>query len=118
VAFHRSHGKLATVTAVRPPAKFGALDLHDDLVRAFDEKPQTGEGWVNGGFFLLEPEVLEYVEGDTTAWESTPMEQLAKDGQLVAYRHDGFWHCVDTLRDLQTLQRQWDTGRAPWRIWQ
>lgn len=118
LAFHRGHGKIATVTAVRPPAKFGALNIERDQVLAFDEKPQTGEGWVNGGFFLLEPEVFGYLGDDTTAWESSPLEQLAKDGQLAAYRHDGFWHCVDTLRDLQTLQRQWDSGNPPWQVWE
>jgi glucose-1-phosphate cytidylyltransferase len=117
LAFHRSHGRLATLTAVRPPARFGHIQLDNALVTEFSEKPQTGEGWINGAFFVLEPEVFDYIEGDATQWEREPLENLAKDGQLMAYRHSGFWQCVDTLRDKKTLERLWETGEAPWRVW-
>ncbi len=115
LAFHRSHGKLATVTAVRPPARFGSLTFFGDLVTRFDEKPQIGEGWINGGFFVLEPEVLDYIAGDNIVFEKEPLERLSRDGQLVAYRHQGFWQCMDTLRDVRLLERLWAEGRAPWR---
>ena len=117
LAFHRQHGKLATVTAVRPPARFGGLEFEGELVRTFTEKPQIGEGWINGGFFVLEPAVLDYIEGDDTPWEYAPLERLAADGQLVAYRHEDFWQCMDTLRDLRLLESLWAEGRAPWKIW-
>ncbi len=117
VSFHRRHGKLATVTAVRPPARFGGLDFEGDLVTQFVEKPQIGEGWINGGFFVLEPRVLDYVEGDETHFEYEPLQRLAEDSQLVAYRHEGFWQCMDTLRDVRLLRRLWDGGGAPWRVW-
>jgi glucose-1-phosphate cytidylyltransferase len=117
VEFHRRHGKLATVTAVRPQARFGGLNFAGDLVTIFSEKPQIGEGWVNGGFFVLEPGVLDYIAGDETPWEYEPLERLAADGQLVAYRHDGFWQCMDTLRDVRFLESLWQTGRAPWNVW-
>jgi glucose-1-phosphate cytidylyltransferase len=115
--FHRAHGRLATVTAVRPPARFGGLTFDGDLVTEFSEKPQIGEGWINGGFFVLEPGVLDYVEGDDTVFERDPLERLAKDGQLVANRHEGFWQCMDTLRDLRLLESLWATGKAPWKVW-
>ncbi|HEV8584670.1 MAG TPA: glucose-1-phosphate cytidylyltransferase [Methylomirabilota bacterium] len=115
--FHRSHGKLATVTAVRPPARFGGLVFQGDLVTEFTEKPQVGEGWINGGFFVFEPGVLDYVDGDDTYLEREPLERLAKDGQLVAHRHEGFWQCMDTVRDLKLLETLWETGRAPWKTW-
>lgn len=117
LAFHRSHGKLATLTAVRPPARFGHLELHGDQISEFSEKPQTGEGWINGAFFVLEPEVMDYVGGDITQWEREPLEHLAKDGQLMAYRHYGFWQCMDTLRDWKLLQGMWDANEAPWINW-
>lgn len=117
VEFHRSHGKLATVTAVRPPARFGGLKFDGDRVTEFLEKPQTGEGWINGGFFVLEPEVLDYVAGDHTIWEREPLERLASDGQLVAFRHDGFFQPMDTLREKQQLEELWRSGQAPWRVW-
>lgn len=117
VSFHRQHGKLATITAVRPPARFGGLGFEGDLVNSFEEKPQIGEGWINGGFFVLEPEVLEYIEGDATPWEGDPLERLAREGQLVAYRHEGFWQCMDTLRDVRLLENLWAEDRAPWKIW-
>ena len=115
VRFHRSHGKLATVTAVRPPARFGGLEFDGDLVRAFTEKPQTGEGWINGGFFVFEPEVLDYLCDDDTSLEHDALHQLAADGQLAAYRHEGFWQCMDTLRDKHLLETLWQEGQAPWK---
>ena len=117
LAFHESHGKLATVTAVRPPARFGRLEMEGNRVVEFSEKPQLGEGWINGAFFVLEPQVLEYIEGDETMFEHAPMERLAGDGQLMAYKHDSFWQCMDTLRDKHTLQKLWDSGNPPWKLW-
>jgi glucose-1-phosphate cytidylyltransferase len=117
VEYHRSHGKLATLTAVRPPARFGGLQFSGDMVSEFTEKPQLGEGWVNGGFFVMEPQVLDYIEGDETVLEREPLERLALEGQLVAYRHDDFWQSMDTLRDVRLLERLWDTGSAPWKVW-
>lgn len=117
LAFHRSHGKLATITAVRPPARFGKLTFHGNQVIRFAEKPQLEEGWINGAFFVLEPGVFDYIEGDETQWEREPLEGLANDGQLMAYRHDGFWQCMDTLRDKKLLEAYWDRGNAPWKTW-
>jgi glucose-1-phosphate cytidylyltransferase len=117
LAFHRSHGKLATLTAVRPPARFGHIELQGDQVAEFSEKPQTREGWINGAFFVLEPGVFDYIDGDDTQWEREPLEQLAKDGQLMAYRHTSFWQCMDTLRDKVLLEELWQSGNAPWNIW-
>ncbi len=117
LAFHRSHGKLATLTAVRPPARFGHLDLDGDRVAEFSEKPQTREGWINGAFFVLEPGVMDYIDGDDAQWEREPLERLARDGQLRAYRHTSFWQCMDTLRDKVLLNELWSSGRAPWKIW-
>jgi glucose-1-phosphate cytidylyltransferase len=114
LAFHRRHGRLATLTAVRPPARFGALSLDGDLVERFVEKPQLGEGWINGGFFVLEPQVLDYIEGDETVFEHGPLERLTREGQLAAYRHDGFWQCMDTMRDVRLLEGLWESGEAPW----
>lgn len=116
--FHRSHGKLATVTAVRPAARFGGLNFDGDLVAKFVEKPQIGEGWINGGFFVLEPGVLDYIEGDETILEREPLERLAEEGQLVAYRHEDFWQCVDTLRDVRLLESLWQSGSVPWKMWE
>jgi glucose-1-phosphate cytidylyltransferase len=115
--FHRAHGKLATLTAVRPPARFGHIELEGDVVTEFSEKPQAREGWINGAFFVLEQEVLDYIDGDETEWEKEPLERLAADGQLMAYRHDGFWQCMDTLRERKLLEQLWDSGEAPWRVW-
>ncbi|MDW8344335.1 MAG: glucose-1-phosphate cytidylyltransferase [Verrucomicrobiae bacterium] len=115
--FHRAHGRLATVTAVRPPARFGGLIFNGDYVVEFTEKPQIGEGWINGGFFVLEPGVLDYIEGDDTVFERSPLERLAHDRQLVAYRHDDFWQCMDTLRDARLLESLWQSGKAPWKLW-
>ena len=115
--FHRSHGKLATVTAVHPPARFGELNLDGSAVMKFSEKTQTHEGWINGGFFVLEPEVLNYIQGDETSFEREPMERLAEDHQLMAFRHEGFWQPVDTLREKELLDHLWESGKAPWKIW-
>jgi len=117
VDFHRSHGKLATVTAVSPVARFGSLILHGNVVSQFCEKPQTGEGWINGGFFVFEPAVLDYIGGDQTSLEREPLERLAAEGQLMAFRHANFWHPMDTLRDKQFLDVLWTTGKAPWKMW-
>lgn len=116
VAFHRRHGKLCTLTAVRPPARFGALELDGDMITSFTEKPQTGEGWINGAFFVLEPEVFDYIDGDDTQFEHAPLENLAKDGQLMAYQHTGFWQCMDTVRDKKLLENLWEHD-APWKVW-
>ena len=114
VAFHRTHGRLATVTAVRPGGRFGALSFEGDRVKTFKEKPQAGEGWINGGFFVFEPTVLDYLDSDSTILEGEPMERLAADGQLMAYRHDGFWQCMDTIRDRDLLNALWASGSAAW----
>ena len=115
VAFHKTHGKLATVTAVHPPSRFGALVLDGDHVRDFSEKPQAEEGWINGGFFVFEPGVLDYLSDDDTILERGPLEQLAIDGQIVAFRHTGFWQPMDTLREKELLESLWASGKAPWR---
>ena len=118
LAFHRSHGKLATITAVRPPARFGALVFDGDRVERFSEKPVGGEGWINGGFLVFEPGMFEYLKhGDATSLESQGLEALAADGQLMAYRHSGFWQCMDTIRDKTLLQNLWASGNAPWKLW-
>lgn len=114
LAFHRSHGKLATVTAVRPPVRFGELLIEDDHVNHFQEKPQAGEGWINGGFFVFEPGVFDFIKGDETLLEREPLEQLAQSGQLMAFTHTGFWQCMDTIRDRDFLQSSWQSGKAPW----
>ncbi|HEY3885174.1 MAG TPA: glucose-1-phosphate cytidylyltransferase [Vicinamibacterales bacterium] len=116
LAFHRRQGGLATLTAVRPPARFGALEFEGDRIRHFKEKSTLHEGWINGGFFAVEFAALRYVTSDVM-WEHAPMEQLAADGQLFAYRHEEFWQCMDTLRDLRYLESLWDAGRAPWKTW-
>lgn len=115
--FHRSSGKLATITAVRPPARFGQMIFSGETIVRFEEKPQIGEGWINGGFFVLEPEVVQYIQGDQVAWEREPLERLAAEGRLSAYRHCDFWHCMDNLRDVQLLEKLWSEGNAPWRLW-
>jgi glucose-1-phosphate cytidylyltransferase len=117
VQFHRAHGKLATVTAVRPAARFGGIDLDGDIVKSFAEKDQTNEGWINGGFFVLEPKVLDYIEGDDTIWERGPLERLVADGHLRAFRHEGFWWPMDTMRDVKFLETHWASGKAPWKSW-
>ncbi|HVW83687.1 MAG TPA: glucose-1-phosphate cytidylyltransferase [Bryobacteraceae bacterium] len=117
IRFHRSHGKLATLTAVRPTARFGHLALDGSVVTEFSEKPQTREGWINGAFFVLEPEVFDYIDGDSTHWEKEPLERLAREGQLMAYQHTSFWQCMDTLREKKYLESLWQSGQAPWQIW-
>jgi glucose-1-phosphate cytidylyltransferase len=114
LAFHRAHGRLATVTAVRPAARFGDLELEGDQVSVFAEKPQMGEGWISGGFFVFEPAVLDYIADDTTMLERAPLEKLADSGQLMAYRHSGYWQPMDTMRDKNTLEALWAAGTAPW----
>lgn len=115
--FHEAHGKIGTVTAVRPPARFGGLHLEGDAVGEFLEKPQAEAGWINGGFFVFEPEFLEYLDDDTTILERKPLEALAENDQLMAFRHDGFWQPMDTLREKRLLESLWDGGSAPWKIW-
>ena len=117
VAFHRGHGKLATISAVSPIARFGRLELNGDRVAQFAEKRQTGEGWINGGFFVFEPGVLDYIDDDQTSLEGKPLENLAAESQLMAYRHRGFWHPMDTMRDKQYLESLWASGKAPWKAW-
>jgi glucose-1-phosphate cytidylyltransferase len=116
--FHRKQGRLATVTAVRPPARFGGIIFDGDLVADFTEKSQVGEGWINGGFMVLEPGVFDYLEGDDLSFESDALEHLAADHQLAAYKHDGFWQCMDTLRDLRLLEHLWQSGHPPWTTWE
>ena len=117
VRFHERHGRLATVTAVRPPARFRAMELVDDRVTSFAEKPQTAAGWINGGFFVFEQSVLDYIDGDGTQLEHEPLERLAAEGELMAFRHAGYWEPMDTQRDLDSLNRQWASGEAPWKVW-
>jgi glucose-1-phosphate cytidylyltransferase len=118
LAFHRSHGRIATVTAVRPPARFGGIVFDGDLVAEFTEKPQIGEGWINGGFMVFEPAVFDYLDDDHTVLEADALERLAADRQLAAFRHDNFWQCMDTLRDKRLLESLWEEKRAPWRSWE
>jgi glucose-1-phosphate cytidylyltransferase len=116
--FHKKHGKYATVTAVQPSGRFGALNLDErDNIISFEEKPKGDKTWVNGGFFVLEPQILEYIKGDETLWEKEPLENLSKDNQLVAYKHYGFWKPMDTLRDKRELEALWNSGSPPWKIW-
>jgi glucose-1-phosphate cytidylyltransferase len=115
--FHRSHGKLATITTVHSPERFGRIAFEGDHVRSFHEKPQAVQGWINGGYFVLEREAIDYIEGDSTIWERDPLEQLAADGQLVGYRHNSFWSCMDTLKEKNSLEELWSSGNAPWKIW-
>jgi glucose-1-phosphate cytidylyltransferase len=119
IRFHREHGRLATVTAVQPSGRFGALDIGDgELIRRYEEKPKGDGGWINGGFFVLSPEVARYIDGDATVWEQQPLQRLAQEEQLAAYRHSGFWYAVDTVRDKRHLQELWDSGAAPWKLWE
>ena len=117
LAFHRHHGRLITMTAVRPPARYGHMEFDGDRIREFTEKPQTAEGWINGAFFVVEPQVFDYIDGDDTQFEKGPLERLAADGELMAYKHDGFWQCMDTRRDKFVLEKLWDSGEAPWKTW-
>ena len=118
LGFHKSHGKLVTLTVVHPPARFGHLELDGHQVTEFSEKPQTREGWINSGFFVLEPEIFDYIDGDETSWEKEPLERLAKEGQVMAYQHTSFWQCMDTIRDKKLLETLWQTGKAPWKMWE
>jgi glucose-1-phosphate cytidylyltransferase len=115
--FHQSHGKLATVTAIQPPARFGEIVFEGDEVVRFSEKSRIMEGWINGGFFVLEPGVLNYIESDRIHWEREPLEMLAKESQLMVYRHEGFWQCMDNIRDLRELRELWNGNNATWKLW-
>jgi glucose-1-phosphate cytidylyltransferase len=117
VAFHRKQKKLATLTGVQPPGRFGVLNLKGESVTSFEEKPHGEGAWINGGFFVLSPKVIDLIEDDATVWEREPMERLAHDGQLSAYLHSGFWHAMDTLRDKNHLEALWQSGNAPWKVW-
>jgi glucose-1-phosphate cytidylyltransferase len=117
LAFHKAHGKLATVTAVKPPGRYGAIEHTNNLVTGFIEKPRGDGGLINGGFFVLSPKVLDLVVGDQTSWEGEPLTQLATMGEMMAYEHDGFWQPMDTLREKNLLEELWLNGKAPWRIW-
>jgi len=117
IDFHKRHGRLATVTTVRPPARFGRIGFDGDQVTTFQEKAEDSEGWINGGFFALNPRVLDYVDGDDTIWEREPIERLARDGQLMAFRHLGFWSCMDTLKEKNMLEDLWASRAAPWKTW-
>jgi glucose-1-phosphate cytidylyltransferase len=118
LAFHQAHGKLATVTTVRSPARFGRVRFEGDRVVDFFEKPESGEGWINGGFFVLHRKTLDYIAGDDTAWEREPLERLAREGQVVGYRHAGFWSCMDTLKEKNMLEEMWNSGKVPWKVWE
>jgi glucose-1-phosphate cytidylyltransferase len=117
LAFNRAHGKLATMTTVRPPSRFGRIAFAENQVTDFYEKPQSSEGWINGGFFVLHRQVIEYIDDDTSVWEREPVEQLARAGELMGYRHYGFWSCMDTLKEKNMLEEIWVSGKAPWKIW-
>lgn len=117
IDFHAAHGKLATMTSVRSPARFGRIGFDGNQVTEFFEKPETGEGWINGGFFVLNTKALDYIEGDDIAWERDPVERLAHDGQLMGFKHYGFWSCMDTLREKNYLDEMWRSGKAPWKMW-
>ncbi len=115
--FHKAHGKIATVTTVRSPARFGRIVLEGDQISEFYEKPEASEGWINGGYFVLNRQAIDYINGDETIWERDPIERLARDGQLMGYRHYGFWSCMDTLKEKNMLEELWASGKAPWKIW-
>jgi glucose-1-phosphate cytidylyltransferase len=117
VEFHRTHGRLATVTTVRSPSRFGRIAFNEDHVTEFYEKPQTSEGWINGGFFVFDSKIIDYIDGDQTVLEREPIERLARDGQLMGYRHYGFWSCMDTLKEKNYLDEMWASGKAPWAVW-
>ena len=118
ISFHKRHGKLATLTAVHPIGRFGILDLKGNKVASFGEKTESQTDWINGGFMVLEPKVIDYIEGDSTTFEKEPLERLSSEGQLMAYKHPGFWQCMDTMRDKQILDEMWESGEAPWKIWE
>jgi glucose-1-phosphate cytidylyltransferase len=116
--FHRAHGKLATVTTVRPPARFGNIGFAEERITEFYEKPETGEGWINGGYFVLDPKAIDYIDGDNTVWEQEPIRRLVAEEQMMGYRHAGFWSCMDTLKEKNLLEKLWTQPDTPWRIWQ
>ena len=118
IRYHHENGTRATLTAVQPPGRFGALDISQNRITSFEEKPHGDGSWVNGGYFVLEPEVFELIEGDSTIWEQGPLERLAKEGQLSAFKHTGFWQPMDSLRDKVKLEEMWDTREAPWKVWE
>jgi glucose-1-phosphate cytidylyltransferase len=117
IAFHKKHGRIATMTATQPPGRFGALEIEGDKIRSFQEKPSGDGSWINGGFFVLSPKAISYVDNDTSTWEREPLEKLASEGELMAYKHPGFWQPMDTLRDKQHLEELWQNGKAPWKTW-
>lgn len=117
IKFHKNEKTIATITAVQPPGRFGVLDIQKNKISFFKEKPAGDGNWINGGFFVLEPSVFDYIENDSTIWEREPLENLANEGRLSAYKHDGFWHPLDTLRDKNYLQKLWEDGKAPWKLW-
>ena len=117
IGFHKSHGKLATVTTVRSPARFGRIGFNGNQVTKFYEKPESAEGWINGGYFVLHPKAIDYIDNDETIWERSPVEQLAGDGQLMGYQHSGFWSCMDTLKEKNILEELWNSNEAPWKVW-
>ena len=118
IEFHKSHGKLATLTAVHPIGRFGVLDLDGDKIANFGEKTESKTDWINGGFMVLDPKVIDYIDGDKTTFEQAPLNKLSSKGELMAYKHPGFWQCMDTLRDKQNLEELWESGKAPWKIWE
>ena len=117
VKFHQSHGKIATMTAIQPDGKFGVLDIENDQILAFREKSKSDTGWINGGFMVLQPEIFSYIEGDSTVLEKQPLETISMQGQLMSYKHEGFWQCMDTQRDKQLLEKLWASNTAPWKVW-
>lgn len=117
LAFHKEHGKLATLTGIQPEGRFGMMDISGDTIRSFREKSKSDTGWINGGFMVMEPSTLDYIDGDATVLEREPMERLAEDGELVCFRHKGFWKCMDTLRDKEALEKMWSSAEAPWKTW-
>lgn len=117
VSFHEKHGKIGTMSAVQPEGRFGVLDIENNQINAFREKSKDDSGWINCGFMVMNPEIFDYIEGDTTVFEKEPLEGLARDGQLMAYKHDGFWQCMDTLRDKEKLEKMWSSNNAPWKVW-
>jgi glucose-1-phosphate cytidylyltransferase len=117
VNFHQHHGKLATMTAIQPDGRFGVLDIENDQIRAFREKNKNDSGWINGGFMVLQPEIFDYIDGDSTVFEKQPLETVASQGQLMSYKHEGFWQCMDTQRDKQRLEELWANNKASWKVW-
>jgi len=115
--YHKSHGKIVTVSVVHPKSRFGAVEIDNGRVKAFEEKPQHREGWINGGFFVMEPRVFDFIDGDSTVLEAGPLERLAQEGEMMPFRHEGFWQSMDTMREVEHLNSLWESGKAPWRVW-